>query len=222
MTFSMDPVFCTTLRKRPPWNKVPSILRKADSAWRERTLTFHDIAFPIALETAAAVLVEPRSAREAGASWGERLQKLTLAYGGAHSFVFFILSHGQSGDQSSAMGAFLQFQILTLEFPSTTIIPLTNIDSLPEVITRIQENFTARLIEEEDGPSAAATQILSHCATGPRLSDRHTNMLADLTSNLADAAVKFSSSGSRDVLSSYIGEADAERVVRFFTRNTVV
>ncbi|KAL5611587.1 hypothetical protein BROUX41_000829 [Berkeleyomyces rouxiae] len=222
----MNPIFCPSLRKRPAWSKVPLALRRADSSWREKTLACHDFAFPVAFDMAAALLVAPHDMARPDASWSERLQKLTLAYGGDVSFVFFVLGDGRQGaDYAAAVDAFLRFQVLVVEFPSVTAIPLARIDALPALIAKIQGNFTARLIDEEDDAGLSSfpnVHVLSHCTTGPKLSERHANMLADLTSSLADAAIKFGSASSRAPLSAYIGERDAERVVGFFAQNTLI
>lgn len=102
-----------------------------------------------------------------------------------------------------------------------TLIPLQSYDELPTILLKFHRSFlqadaTTRQ-RPVHGPETSAVQLLlPYCALKPPLREHSVHVLSDLAVSLAELANKVRSEVGKAEIVEYLGDEDAERIIKFW------
>lgn len=105
------------------------------------------------------------------------------------------------------------------------IVPLQRVEELPATLLKFHRSFlqadaSSRQRQAQAHPQVSGTMqtLLPYCAVSPPLGEHSVNLLSDLTVNLANLAHKASSAAGQAEILDYFGQAEAERIILFWTQ----
>lgn len=116
----------------------------------------------------------------------------------------------------------------TVELP---LIPLQTAEDLPATLMKFHRTFLQADAFSPQRPAqsqnqlrgTAATQtIMPYCAVSPPLAEHSVNLLSDLTVSFADLANKVSSEAGKAEILEFFGQAEAERIILFWTQECLL
>ncbi|POS85086.1 hypothetical protein EPUL_001600, partial [Erysiphe pulchra] len=179
-------MFCTSLRGRCEWNKVPALLLATKfPKWKEHELDTFDLALPITSRTTGIgspdffqiILLSSVDLKESNLV-SARIQRLFYRQGGKNIGIIFLLNgQGQKDNSPKALMSIQESFLSDLEIP---IIPLFSVESLEATMKVLQEQLGQPLRPPQRGISAVT--LLPFCSIHPPMPNHARNLLSDLCS----------------------------------------
>ncbi|KEY67514.1 hypothetical protein S7711_02434 [Stachybotrys chartarum IBT 7711] len=213
-------MFSTSLRKSKTWaDAVPALLKGPPFEWKEQQLRAYDIGFAVKTtnETESMfALVLLISSDVGSSSTTERVERLSLLNGGRDVAIVLLLI----GDNSVVELAQLQAETMN-QNAVIPIIPITSIEDLRPRLDSLRRQ-RHQCSGKQASPVVSSSGIVSHCVRGPPLSSMQTAYLIDLCTDFKDLATNVFSLESQRVLRDFLGEADGERLIEFFTNGPML
>ncbi|RKF58619.1 hypothetical protein OnM2_066043 [Erysiphe neolycopersici] len=221
-------MFCTSLRGRYEWNKVPAILLTSEfPKWKEHELDTFDIAFPITSQTTGSgssnvfhILLFSSVDLKESHLVSARIQRLFYRQGGKNVGIVFLLNeHGQEDNSPKALMALQASFLSDLEIP---VFLLFSVESLEVSMNVIQEQLGHTIRPSER--SISAVTLLPYCSIHPPIPNHARNLLTDMCSNisglLAFVTTREGIEKLTDVLSSFPGLA--QNIISFWHGEYIV
>ncbi|KAG6363206.1 hypothetical protein INS49_008302 [Diaporthe citri] len=213
-------MFCTSLRRRKEWAPVVHrLLQNKNPKFRESKLDTHDVNLPLPSPGAPGtrylrfLLLSP--ADQDPTARRQRIERLENQSGGNEAAIIWLVEEG--GDQSS----FLQFQIELVDRFDIPLLPLRNIESLPDTLHRFHRSLLqGSASQQNSAPSqsmGAMQTLLPYSGLSPPLREHTTNVLTDLTMGFANLANMTATETGQLDLAEYLDQEEARRVILFWT-----
>ncbi|UNI15157.1 hypothetical protein JDV02_001720 [Purpureocillium takamizusanense] len=201
------------------------------------TLESHDVAFPLparsegrSATTFRILLLSSSQANTPDAR--ARIDRLSMLDGEGKAAVILLL------EEPDGMDSFMELQMWMLDTEGTvSIIPVASAAELPSCLDSLRRQCDGAAPDAVTAAAATTTttttptaqhellrtrELLSHCYSGGgggggRLTTSETNVLSDICTGFADLARHAYDPASRRKLADYLGDAQAAKVISFFT-----
>ncbi|KAI2614636.1 uncharacterized protein GGS25DRAFT_472525 [Hypoxylon fragiforme] len=216
------PLVCCSLRKRPEWASLTSILlQQGDSVkWKETNLDTHDVALPLPSpggkrqRVLRVILLSPSNVGTDECRG--RTERLYHLNGGEDVAVVFLLK--QEKDQTSPVVAMMTLQLDLGNFVMP-IVPINSPEAVPSTLMALH-----RQLSTSGGSRRVANPaqtLIPYCSDRPPLSEHAVNVLTDITSNIRDLLDMMSTPTGREKAIEFLGN-DSENAMSFWTKEYLI
>ncbi|KAI6250424.1 hypothetical protein HI914_01658 [Erysiphe necator] len=183
-------MFCSSLRGRIEWNKVPATLLAMEfPKWRERVLDTYDMALPINMQIGSSgsteffhfLLLSSFDLKDSD-KVSTRTQRLFYSQGGKNIGIIFLLN--EQGQEENGPKALMTLQNSILSDLEMPVLLLFGVDSLEATIQVFQEQFrqSSRSSSQKD---ISAITLLPFCSIHPPIPKYAINLLIDICLNIS-------------------------------------
>ncbi|OBT76238.1 hypothetical protein VF21_04993 [Pseudogymnoascus sp. 05NY08] len=211
-------MFCSSLRKRPQWESVPSNLLSIPApTWQEKTLNTHDIAVPLhesgEHKHYMRFLLLSASDLDAQEEVVKRIERLSLFNEGQHVGIVFLL---KEKDGKNGFTKYIQLQTILLNLRlEVSIIPLNSLRALSTAFFVCQRQILqAKPIIAPISP----VTILPHCSARTQQLQEHTrNVLSDMFHGFSELAMAATTPDGQNAINEYVPDKEqAEQAIEFW------
>ncbi|KAK1687776.1 hypothetical protein BDP55DRAFT_727177 [Colletotrichum godetiae] len=223
MSTASTVVFCSSLRQRPEWAPVISLLTSNTPPFQESRLNTHDIALPISQNRSyRVILLSPKDVGQQATE--KRLERLYSLDGGRNIAVIFLI--GEVVHQADAIRAFMEFKIDLMEKKLDLLaVPLTSYMELPSTLACVRKMLAAVLpaLEPVFGSSSflSLTQnpsiaLIPYMAGSNRpLSEHSANLLSEVGQSPREIAALAGTEEGRVRILDVLGPQDGQAILGF-------
>ncbi|KAH8160670.1 hypothetical protein CIB48_g7588 [Xylaria polymorpha] len=201
------PLICTSLRKRPDWASLASLLLKSNNT--------HDVAIPLSSQRVfRAIFISPRDV--ASTESLNRIERLHNLNGGQDSGLIFLLKDDDA--QQNAMHALMTLQLQLIDHWELPVIPVKSVAAIEASLATLRH----QLMAASRKPPGPASSLLPFCSDREPLANHTINVLTDLTSDFRDLLDKLSSNSVFESEIAPLVGPDADKLKSFWTDEYLV